>query len=79
MHAMTRQWQKRRISNLDYLEFLNMAAGRSYADITQYPVVPWVLADYTSRTLDLSDASVYRDLSKPVGALNAARLRQVKE
>ena len=36
---------------------------------------PWVIADYTSPQLDLSDASTYRDLSKPVGALNAARLR----
>ena len=26
----------------------------TYADIAQYPVFPWVLADYSSPTLDLT-------------------------
>jgi hypothetical protein len=30
----------------------------------QYPVFPWVLADYTSEELKLNDPNVYRDLSK---------------
>lgn len=34
--------------------------------------MPWVLSDYTSASLDLSDPAVYRDLSRPVGALNPA-------
>lgn len=33
-----------------------------------------MLRDYTSATLDLSDPAVYRDLSKPIGALNPERL-----
>lgn len=28
---------------------LNTAAGRTYNDYMQYPVFPWVLADYTSQ------------------------------
>lgn len=32
-------------------------------------VFPWILADYTSEELDLGDPSVYRDLSRPMGAL----------
>jgi hypothetical protein len=48
-------------------------------DITQYPVFPWVLNDYTSETLDLRDEANYRDLSKPVGALNADRLVEFRE
>ena len=58
---------------------LNTLAGRSYQDITQYPVFPWVITDYTSETLDLSDPKVYRDLKKPVGALNPDRLERIKE
>ena len=27
---------------------LNTLAGRSYNDLMQYPVFPWVLADYVS-------------------------------
>jgi hypothetical protein len=71
---LTDLWRKRRISNFQYIMALNLLAGRTFNDITQYPVFPWVLADYTSETLDLSDDSVYRDLSKPVGALNPDRL-----
>lgn len=41
-------WQKREISNFDYLMYLNTLAGRSYNDYMQYPVFPWVLADYHS-------------------------------
>ena len=37
------------------------------------------MADYTSQTIDLSDSRVFRDLSKPVGALNPDRLAQLLE
>jgi len=30
----------------------------------QYPVFPWVVADYKSRVLNLDDPSSYRDLSR---------------
>ena len=36
-------------------------------------VFPWVLQDYHSRTLDLTDAASFRDLSKPMGALQVFR------
>lgn len=52
---------------------LNKLAGRTFNDLNQYPVFPWVLADYTSPSLDLNAATTYRDLSKPVGALNERR------
>jgi len=45
-------------------------SGRSFNDLSQYPVFPWVLSNYTSSYLDLNDPKNYRDLSKPMGALN---------
>ncbi|GMF46238.1 unnamed protein product [Phytophthora fragariaefolia] len=66
---MTERWVQGDISNFAYLMHLNTLAGRSYNDLTQYPVFPWVLADYDSEVLDLCDPGVYRDLSKPMGAL----------
>lgn len=48
-------------------------AGRTYNDLNQYPVFPWVLTNYESKELDLSQPSNYRDLSKPIGALNPSR------
>ncbi|KAJ3192933.1 Neurobeachin-like protein 1 [Irineochytrium annulatum] len=73
------RWQRREISNFEYLMHLNTVSGRTYNDLTQYPVFPWVLVNFTSETIDLSDPLNYRDLSKPIGALNEARLEQYLE
>ncbi|CAK9169218.1 unnamed protein product, partial [Ilex paraguariensis] len=73
------RWARWEISNFEYLMQLNTLAGRSYNDITQYPVFPWILSDYNSKTLDLANPSSYRDLSKPIGALNADRLKKFQE
>ncbi|KAL2492083.1 WD-40 repeat family protein/beige-related [Abeliophyllum distichum] len=73
------RWARWEISNFEYLMQLNTLAGRSYNDITQYPVFPWILSDYSSHNLDLSNPSSYRDLSKPIGALNTDRLKKFRE
>ncbi|XP_008289614.1 WD repeat- and FYVE domain-containing protein 4 isoform X2 [Stegastes partitus] len=67
------KWQKGEISNFEYLMHLNTIAGRTYNDLMQYPVFPWVLADYQSETLDLSNPASFRDLSKPMGAQTEKR------
>lgn len=78
LESMLLKWQRREVSNYEYLLYLNNAAGRTKNDLTQYPVFPWILSDYTSSSVDLKDPAVYRDLSKPVGALNAERLEFYK-
>ncbi|KAG9404723.1 hypothetical protein AC1031_004930 [Aphanomyces cochlioides] len=77
--SLTKKWLRGALSNFDYLIELNALAGRTFNDVTQYPVFPWVLADYTSQTLDLSIDSTYRDLSKPMGALGEKRASQFQE
>ncbi|XP_068621017.1 protein FAN-like [Battus philenor] len=79
IEEMTLQWQNGVVSNYDYLLYLNCLADRSKNDLTQYPVFPWVIADYTSDVLDLSNVDTFRDLSKPMGALNPERLEKLKE
>ncbi|XP_072726966.1 WD repeat- and FYVE domain-containing protein 4 [Ciconia boyciana] len=74
--TMLQKWQKREISNFDYLMYLNTLAGRSYNDYMQYPVFPWVLADYHSETLNLTNPHTFRDLSKPMGAQTVERKRK---
>ena len=107
---MTERWQKGEISNFEYLMFLNTMAGRTYNDLTQYPVCvlpclafrelcvfftggrlscfffafpgqvfPWILKDYESDELDLRDPSIFRDLSKPMGALDPDRAKAYLE
>jgi hypothetical protein len=69
----TEAWRHHQMSTFEYLMRLNEAAGRSYRDLAQYPVFPWVLCDYSSPTIDLDDPVVYRDLSRPMGALSHIR------
>lgn len=76
---LTERWRRRQISNFEYLMELNVIAGRSYNDVTQYPVFPWVLSDYSSPELDLDDPNSFRDLRKPVGALNEERRKAFME
>ena len=79
LDVITLQWQHGILSNYDYLTALNSLADRSFNDLTQYPVFPWVIKDFTSETLSLDDPSIYRDLSQPIGALNPSRLQQLLE
>ncbi|KAJ5080223.1 beige/beach-related [Anaeramoeba ignava] len=74
--GITTKWQQHEMSNFEYLMALNTLAGRTYNDLSQYPIFPWVLSNYTSQTLDLEDPSVYRDLSRPVAALDEERLKK---
>jgi hypothetical protein len=76
---MTQKWQKREISNFEYLMFLNTIAGRTYQDLNQYPVFPWILTNYESNELDLAQPTNFRDLSKPIGALNSDRRAEFVE
>lgn len=73
LSQITELWSQGHITNFDYLMRLNTIAGRSYNDLTQYPIFPWILSDYTSDNIDLNDPSVYRDLSKPMGAIGEER------
>jgi hypothetical protein len=53
-------------------------AGRTYNDLSQYPVFPWIIADYISEELDLTSPSTFRDLSKPIGVVNPKNVSEVK-
>ncbi|KAL7500214.1 hypothetical protein ACHAWT_008212 [Skeletonema menzelii] len=78
LKKFTHAWSHGAISNFDYLMGLNCLAGRSFNDICQYPVMPWVLSNYTSEEVpDLTDITNFRDLSKPIGALNEQRLEEL--
>ncbi|CAF3844508.1 unnamed protein product [Rotaria magnacalcarata] len=77
--SVTQRWEKGEISNFQYLMHLNTLAGRSYNDLMQYPVFPWILADYDSKELNLTNPVTFRDLSKPMGAQTIDRLVQFQK
>lgn len=72
--AVTKKWLAYELSNFDYLMILNALAGRSYKDVTQYPVFPWVLtnaADENCGKWETADKAeeIFRDFSKTMGAM----------
>jgi len=63
---VTQLWREHQITNFEYLVYLNKIAGRSFNDLMQYPIFPFVLADYESAVLNLDDPRVYRNFKKPM-------------
>jgi WD40 repeat protein len=72
--SLAQKWENGEISNFQYLMHLNTLAGRTYNDLMQYPIFPWIIADYESETLDLTNPKTFRDLSKPMGAQTEDRM-----
>lgn len=64
----TKLWRAGQLSNFEYLMKLNKYSGRSYNDLGQYPVFPWVLANY-SAPLSFTESD-FRDFSWPIGAID---------
>lgn len=48
------------MTNFEYLTQLNKLAGRSFNDLMQYPVFPFILSNYTADILSLNDPSSFR-------------------
>ena len=46
INEISLKWEKRRISTLKYLIYVNIFGNRSFRDILQYPVFPWIITDY---------------------------------
>ena len=59
----TQRWEAGELSNFEYIMHLNTMAGRSYNDLNQYPVFPWVLADYDSEGQTSSTNSPHSSFS----------------
>lgn len=74
----TEMWVRREISNFEYLMALNVSAGRSYNDSSQYPIFPWVLKNYESSELLLDDENIYRDLRRPIGAQTPEAIQRAR-
>ena len=64
------KWKKWEISNLRFLMYINIYANRSYNDINQYPVFPWIIIDYKSEKFPkINSEDLMRPLNTPMGML----------
>ena len=55
-----KQWLNNQISTYEYMLHINKYASRSYKDVNQYPVFPWVLINY-NHIFDLDFGIVVKD------------------
>ena len=62
------KWSDGFISTYSYLMILNTLSGRTYNNLAQYPVFPWILKDYFSTNIDLNESNTYRDFCYPIYA-----------
>ena len=46
LSKIVKAWKNWEISNFNFLMWLNIFGNRSYNDISQYPVFPWILINY---------------------------------
>ncbi|KAH8875097.1 Neurobeachin-like protein 2 [Schistosoma japonicum] len=79
LSGLTERWVNREISNFEYLMRLNTIAGRTFNDLGQYPVFPWILADYTSSEINLNSPQTFRDLSRPIGLANPKFIDEIRK
>ncbi|CAD8111064.1 unnamed protein product [Paramecium primaurelia] len=75
---ISQEWINGNMSNFDYLMALNTLANRSFNDLSAYPVFPWIIAEYNEKEFNINQPTFFRDLSKPMGALNKHRLQKYK-
>ena len=59
-------WTKNKISNFDYLMFLNILAERSLTNLSQYVIFPLIICNLDQSILNHMNESIYRDLSLPI-------------
>jgi hypothetical protein len=54
---LTEKWLNREMSNYEYLMHINTCSGRTYNDINQYPVFPWIISYYPETKVKLVPSS----------------------
>jgi len=45
-HPLITEWRKSRLSTYEYILFLNKFSSRTFNDVNQYPIFPWVITKF---------------------------------
>lgn len=63
-----KKWQEMKLTNYQYLIFLNFLIGRNFIDVSNYPLLPWILKDYNTEQIQLTSnlKSMIRDFSSGI-------------
>ena len=71
-------WKNNLISNFQYLMFLNVFANRSFRDLNQYPILPWLFKNFDNFDEDSIDDKIIaqklsnniRNMDLPLGMID---------
>ncbi|XP_074663000.1 lysosomal-trafficking regulator-like [Tubulanus polymorphus] len=77
--AISQLWVEGRMTNYEYITHLNTLAGRTFNDLMQYPVFPFVLSDYLNPVLDLENPDSYRKLNRPIAVQHKDKEKKFKQ
>ena len=69
-----KKWKNWEIDNFNFLMWLNIFGNRSYNDLSQYPIFPWILTKYQDPLKEIiPDWNIvdyqYRDMNLPLGMM----------
>ena len=70
------RWEKDEISTYQYLLYINKFSSRSFNDINQYPVFPWIFLD-TKNTED-KNFPKFRNMKYPISILSEEDVDEAK-
>ena len=65
---LIKKWTNYQISNFEFLMWLNLYSNRSYFDLLQYPIFPWIITNYSSDEINIEKD--IRDFSIPMGMMS---------
>ena len=64
-------WKNNKISTLEYIMWINIYGNRSFRDTAQYPVLPWILSDYTlNKVENIINFNAVRNFNLPMGMMS---------
>ena len=63
-------WKNNKISTLEYIMWINIYGNRSFRDVAQYPILPWILNDYSLNNFDsIINLNSIRNFNLPMGMM----------
>lgn len=67
---------------MEFLLLINKFSGRSFNDLSQYPMFPWVLKDYDSNVFEFDQLvkaeECYRDFTKHTGVMGEEKINDIE-
>ena len=74
-------WKNNKISTLEYLMWINIYGNRSFQDVSQYPVFPWLLVNHEHEKFEklITNGNNIRDLQLPMGFISIDEKGKIRQ